>query len=335
MQRLIVNDPVQRMSIREARRHPWIAGVVNNPPEGFESSQQSSYDQSQSQRMGPVEDDDDDDDEQGGSYTRAATEPPVVANDGAGPGATGFDAHRLHNNLSAMSDDNSGANLSAGAFGSPQNADPVVTSTADGMADLNLETETVHGGHDTDNGGSFVHTSVGTPPTNKGSAMDVDGEEAWHHVQAPVVHNRAVTPSSRARATITARASTKRKAQAIDFDSSDLSTPPPLSADEYATSGPPTSKGLKAKAPRTTATPAGRTTKATRPSTAPESTGATKSSQKRRARPGFRAPESSDEEDGAPIAGPSARKAIPSVKSPAAPTRRSSRHMPVKVQKLR
>ncbi|KAG8885773.1 hypothetical protein FRB97_009478 [Tulasnella sp. 331] len=46
---MIVHDPRSRMSVKEARRHPWLAAIPNVPPADFVGSQQGSQSQSQSQ----------------------------------------------------------------------------------------------------------------------------------------------------------------------------------------------------------------------------------------------------------------------------------------------
>ncbi|KAG8990967.1 hypothetical protein FRB90_001528 [Tulasnella sp. 427] len=52
MQRMIVNDPRLRMSINEARNHPWLRGIRNDPPADWQASQQSQASQLLNNHLG-------------------------------------------------------------------------------------------------------------------------------------------------------------------------------------------------------------------------------------------------------------------------------------------
>lgn len=391
MQKMIVTDPHQRMSITDARHHPWLRDIRNDPPSDWTASQSqpsqfNSYSQSQSEvytteyrgRTPAFE-----------TGSRRPT-PKVSAEnlrlaeeeittpmetegmrngvvdgyrgagfDGSGVSSEGGSRYDASGPPSRSVEPESKFSLDSESAGS---ADPFseLRMSQRRMEDLKIEDangdgETAYGGGDEEGDGSFVQTSVGTPPHLKKEEMDIDGS-SWENVQAPAVE-RTSPPNGAAAATNgTRRASNrgkvvrrditptraaapvppttqKRKAAAanVDGESSELSSPPP---EEEITARP------AAKTPRTSANGRGGTTRSVKKTSAdavPASkTPATRKAPRRSGR-GYRAPSDSEEDDEEfGQAGPStARKAAsPATTAPRRSTR-NAQPPPNKAPRLR
>ena len=388
---LVRTNPEDRMSITQARAHAWIQDIKNEPPPGWVGSQSQPSQRlnvvaSQAvlamvEEMGELKDENFD---ENGSYRGRTAPPPSSEELRAAKGRfnNGQEQERwdLRAGQSAFSNESEIINV-PGAYGgaSSSRAQTPATPSANhgallsqSLADLDLEGKldgvTVNGGatspseNGVDSGGSFVNTSVGTPPNRKEvNAMEVDGQ-SWEVLPTPAAKTparpvkgvrgaattgrkaggstrasarRLVTPTpGNVHGVAPAPTTTKRKAMNTDFDS-ELSSAPASDKDTQAV-------GPRIKVAKTssrdsagTARAGGRTRKSTgganvTPQSAPPRT--TRQSKttvpqgKRRPANTIRAPSgSSDEEDEpAPVPGPSTRRTAPP------PTTRPTRVLPVK-----
>ncbi|KAG8901787.1 hypothetical protein FRB99_005104 [Tulasnella sp. 403] len=331
MKRLIVNDPRYRMTIREARQHPWIANVPNPRPTTFVGSQ--SQDGSSQDDAGEFTDSAMD----GNDAPNLGNNQPANPSPGGSHGADhGFMLQDSAGNIqwqegrggTVPQDSGLSSNLPGSAEISEVPSSHMATSSpqsleecSQDLADLNLESDTVHGGMEYDSGTSFVNTSVGTPPEPpKKDSMEVDGG-SWQHVNVPPQtrsRKRGTTPKPPVDRT--APTSQKRKAIAIDFDSELSSVPPsdedittlaiPMGRKKLASSS--SGSTIKARTKRSS----GESLKARRTN---KQTTAAATATKRRSTNRFRAPSASDDEEapGTPRAGPSTRTAAPTPATPA------------------
>ncbi|KAG8953426.1 hypothetical protein FRC04_002268 [Tulasnella sp. 424] len=393
MQRMIVNDSRERMSIVDARNHPWLRGIRNDPPADWTASQSqpsqyaSAYGQSESEiytteyrgrtpafepgSRKPTPRVSAENLRHAEEEITTPMETEEVVRNGV-TGYRGFDGSGVSSDAGSRYDEHGPqAGRSAEPMGeskfsldseSAGSADPFseLRASQKRMEDLKIEdangdADTAYGGGEDENDGSFVHTSVGTPPHLKKEEMEVDGS-SWENVQAPSVE-RISPPNGAATTNGTRRASgrgklvrrdvtptragapvppttQKRKAAAANFDgdSSDLSSPPP--DDEEAIAARPA-----AKTPRTSANGRGGATRSTKKSSAdavPASkTPAGRKAASRKSGRGYRAPsDSEDEDEGRP--GPStARKAASPATSAPRRSTRNAQPPPSKAPRLR
>ncbi|KAG8990966.1 hypothetical protein FRB90_001527 [Tulasnella sp. 427] len=192
--------------------------------------------------------------------------------------------------------------------------------------DANGDGDTAYGGGEDENDGSFVQTSVGTPPHLKKEEMDIDGM-SWENVQAPSVVDRVSPPNGAAATTNgTKRPSNRGKVVRRDVTPTRASVPVPpttqkrkaaaanFEGDSELSSPPPEENGIAArpaKTPRTSTN--GRAKKAVpvdaTPTPAIKAAAPRKTA--RKSGRGYRAPsDSEDDDEGYGKPGPStARKA--------------------------
>ncbi|KAG8893602.1 hypothetical protein FRC00_010293 [Tulasnella sp. 408] len=384
MQRMIVNDPNQRMSIMDARNHPWLRNIRNDPPADWTASQSqpSQYNNNYSQSQSEVYTT-----EYRGRTPAFETGKPtpkvsaenlrhaeeeittpmeteglrvdgyrgVAGFDGSGVSSEGGSRYDASGPPSRSVEPESKFSLDSESAGS---ADPFseLRMSQRRMEDLKIEDangdgETAYGGGDEENDGSFVQTSVGTPPHLKKEEMDIDGS-SWENVQAPAV-DRISPPNGAAATSGTRRASgrgkvvrrditptraaapvvpttQKRKAAAanVDEESSELSSPPP---EEEIAARP------AAKTPRTSANGRGGATRSAKKTSAdavPAAKAPATRKAPRRSGRGYRAPSDSEEDEEFGRAGPSTAKKEAATTGP----RRSSRNAqppPNKAPRLR
>ncbi|KAG9011197.1 hypothetical protein FRB94_008796 [Tulasnella sp. JGI-2019a] len=182
LRRLIVHNPVKRMSVKEARRHSWLAGVTNTPPIDYVPSQNPTQSQSQSQHWSS----------QGSAHDRAGTEEL-----GEPIGSTSTDPYDYADSVGKGADGLSrwgsggrrrrGGTAGQSSRGEMSGSSGVIDTSTGGVMDMDIEED-----QDQDQGlssGTDEITTVGTPPKRKGAAspavMDVMSWEHIPHVVPP------------------------------------------------------------------------------------------------------------------------------------------------------